>query len=237
MSVSSFLPTKTRSVASAGRHRTTYRGERLDHVREGVGPRARGERGRAAERELGIAHGRVRDEVGAGDAHLADPLGIGEDGHRRHLRPGACRGGQGDDRDHRALVRGARRSSRTAGRRGREPPRPPWRGRGSCLRPCPPRRPGRRRPRTRRTAATWCTGTSGSTSVNAVTRTPAASSSRTRSANSRVPPNRASVQTRARDPRAAVTVPRACRCPAPNRTCRGPRRTPSMLMGAPGCAR
>ncbi len=84
-----------------GRHRTTYRGERLDHVREGIGARARRERGRATERELGIADGRVRDEVGAGDAHLADPLGIGEDGHRRHLRAGACRGGQRDDRDDR----------------------------------------------------------------------------------------------------------------------------------------
>ena len=83
-----------------GRHRPTHRGEGLDHVRQGVGARARGERRRAAERELRVAHGRVGDEVGAGDAHLADALGIGEHGHGRHLRAGPCRGGQGDDGHH-----------------------------------------------------------------------------------------------------------------------------------------
>ena len=61
-------------------------------------PGVRGQPGRARVGELRVADGGVRDEVRAGDADLHLPVGVGQHGDRRGLRP---RSGGRRHRDHR----------------------------------------------------------------------------------------------------------------------------------------
>ena len=198
-------------------------------------PECDGQPGRAQMGELRVADGGVRDQVRAGDADLHLDLGVGQHGDRRHLRAGARGRRNCGDRHDRALHDRLAVVVLGAGHRGSAAARRPWPCRGSF------RRPSRRPRRRRRPARPWTqpttpsTGSSACVSPNTWTRTPADLISSTISASSGLAARRGSVQTSAVRPRPATASATACRCPGPNSTVRGSRRTPSVPRAVPSC--
>ena len=82
--------------------RLDRRGERLHGVGQGVRAGRRGEPGRAALGEFGVADRHRRDQEAAGHPDLGGTFRMAEDRDRGHLGAGAGGGRHGDHRDHRS---------------------------------------------------------------------------------------------------------------------------------------